>query len=526
MELNFPSPATTGTVYTGTNSVTYIYDGLKWSGQIPVQSDLDTGLIHYYDDQLQARPTGDVVIATDSGNWTFSSTGTTQFPNNTLQAPAGNPLEIKSTYGNAYSKFEIGDVYASIGIQDDTTGANQAWAYFETDMSDVNDPSATVIVKPGDTGNEVHWTFSADGNLTLPGDLISNNQSIKFISTTTDHTSYTVTDNTIKFGNISNSTVTWDIVTNNNSTGFTNTRLEVPTSTANTNTYVSFSSPSNTTVLQNSELINQMPGGKPGFSVISSDKISLVTGINAVAGTGSAGGLNGIFGWTWTFGSDGRLTLPEGGSIADTTSSLVISASNGSVPGYPSTPGSSSWYFGVDGSLTFPDATKQTTAWTGTVSYSNVADIPIFTTSTLYKGTATLTLGSTGIVTLFRGSTIQDTITHGIAIGLNAGTTNHGAAAIALGYGAGYNTQGTNGIAIGENAGRTSQGSFGIAIGYEAGKVSQHANSTVINATGATLNSTTASSFYVKPVRSVSTTTGLKQVWYDPTTGEFVYYTP
>jgi hypothetical protein len=439
MELNFPSPATTGTVYTGTNSVTYIYDGVKWAGEIPVQSDLDTGLIHYYDNRIQAQPNTDVAIATNSGT----------------------------------------------------------------------------------------WTFGADGNLTLPSDLISNNQSIKFSSTVTDHTSYTVTNNLIQFGNISNPAVNWDIVSDNNSYGFTDTRLVVPTSTANTNTYISFSSPSNTTVLQNSELVNQMPGGKPGFSVMSSDKISLVTGINALTGSGSAGGLNGVLGWTWTFGSDGRLTLPQGGSIADTTSSLVISASNGSVPGYPSTPGSSSWYFGVDGGLTFPDTSTQTTAWTGTVSYSNITGTPPYvSTSTLYKGTATLTLGSTGIVTLFRGSTIQDTITHGIAFGLNAGTINQGSVAIAVGYGAGYNTQGANGVAIGENAGRTSQGSYSIAIGYEAGKVSQHANSTVINATGATLNSTTASSFYVKPVRSVSTTTGLRQVWYDPTTGEFVYYTP
>lgn len=253
MELNFPSPVTTGTVYTGTNSVTYIYDGIKWQGQIPVQSDLDTGLIHYYDNNISAQPDTDIVITTNSGTWTFSSAGT----------------------------------------------------------------------------------------------------------------------------------------------------------------------------------------------------------------------------------------------------------------------------------LAFTDGSVQNTAWTGTVAYSNITNIPaIATTSTLYKGTATFTLGATGILTLFRGSTIQDTTTHGLAFGLNAGTTNQGSAAVAFGYGAGYLTQGTEAVAVGNLAGQTTQGNFAIAIGSNAGKTNQHANSIVINATGAALNSTTASSFYIKPVRSVSTTTGLQQVWYNPTTGEFVYYTP
>ena len=33
MALDFPSPASTGTVYTGTNSVVYYYDGEKWTAQ-------------------------------------------------------------------------------------------------------------------------------------------------------------------------------------------------------------------------------------------------------------------------------------------------------------------------------------------------------------------------------------------------------------------------------------------------------------------------------------------------------------
>ena len=32
MALDFPSPASTGTAYTGTNGIIYIYDGIKWVG--------------------------------------------------------------------------------------------------------------------------------------------------------------------------------------------------------------------------------------------------------------------------------------------------------------------------------------------------------------------------------------------------------------------------------------------------------------------------------------------------------------
>ncbi len=295
MELNFPSPATTGTVYTGTNSVTYIYDGLKWSGQIPVQSDLDTGLIHYYDDQIEARPTGDVVIATDSGNWTFGSTGTLTF---------------------------------------------------------------------------------ADGSV--------------------QNTAYT---GTVAYSNITN----------------------IPTFTTST--------------------------------------------------------------------------------LYNSTSSFTLNS---------------------NGSVTFSDSSIQQTAWTGTVSYSNVTNIPTFTTATLYNGTATFSVSNSGTVTLFHGATLRDTVQHAVAFGQQAGTTNQGISSVAIGYGAGSTSQGGEAVAVGEYAGQNSQGQYAVAIGSYAGRNNQPSGSIIINATGSELNTTTSSSFYVKPVRSVSTTTGLSQVWYNVTTGEVV----
>jgi hypothetical protein len=80
-------------------------------------------------------------------------------------------LVIKTTSGNVYSTLNTGALggYTSIGIQDNTTGAYQAWAYVKTEMANVNTPSAKVVVKPGDTGTEVTWAFGSTGALTVPG---------------------------------------------------------------------------------------------------------------------------------------------------------------------------------------------------------------------------------------------------------------------------------------------------------------------------------------------------------------------
>jgi hypothetical protein len=93
---------------------------------------------------------------------------------------------------------------------------------------------------------------------------------------------------------------------------------------------------------------------------------------------------------TWTFGINGILTLPEvtpviqgGGTGTDVT----IVASTGTNP--------ATWVFGANGGLTFPNNTVQTTAYTGS-------------TSTLVNGTSTVSLSSTGTVT-FPDGTVQTT---------------------------------------------------------------------------------------------------------------------
>jgi len=104
-----------------------------------------------------------------------------------------------------------------------------------------------------------------------------------------------------------------------------------------------------------------------------------------------------------------------------------------------------------------------------------------------------------------------------IAMGLNAGTHNQGFSSIAIGHEAamtsqenncialglraGKTDQSNNCIAVGFDAGHTNQDEYSVAMGYAAGYANQHANTIILNAQGSALNSTSANSVYIKPVR-------------------------
>jgi len=113
-----------------------------------------------------------------------------------------------------------------------------------------------------------------------------------------------------------------------------------------------------------------------------------------------------------------------------------------------------------------------------------------------------------------------------IAIGAIAGNSNQGSGATAVGGGAGVTNQGANAVAIGQSAGITDQGIEALALGSQAGTTSQADYSIVINATGAPLENTVSNTTVIKPVRDGGTglPVGFKQVAYNPTTGELVYY--
>ena len=112
--------------------------------------------------------------------------------------------------------------------------------------------------------------------------------------------------------------------------------------------------------------------------------------------------------------------------------------------------------------------------------------------------------------------------TQAIAIGAYAGSNNQGLTAVAVGNQAGQESQGSNAVAIGNLAGQNAQGSNAIAIGYAAGANTQNNNTTVINATGAELDTSYPNALYVAPIRNdESVKVGF--LHYNAATNEIVY---
>ena len=170
------------------------------------------------------------------------------------------------------------------------------------------------------------------------------------------------------------------------------------------------------------------------------------------------------------------------------------------------------------------EVTYDTLAGGGSVSWATLAD------KNNASGPTKIALG------LDAGSVTQGNNT--IAIGETAGQTNQGLSAVAIGTGAATTNQGDNAIAIGNGTAVTNQGESAIAIGNvtvlagqgdnaiaignrAGGFVNpQAATSIVLNATGAQLENTTASSLVIKPIRSAAGTTIMM---YDATSGEVTH---
>lgn len=110
------------------------------------------------------------------------------------------------------------------------------------------------------------------------------------------------------------------------------------------------------------------------------------------------------------------------------------------------------------------------------------------------------------------------------AVGASAGFQNQQQYATAIGHNAGYTGQATYATALGVSAGETNQGENSVSIGYRAGYQNQHPNSIILNASGATLNSTAQNQFMVSNMRN-DQLTATNSMTYNPTTKEITYET-
>jgi hypothetical protein len=128
-----------------------------------------------------------------------------------------------------------------------------------------------------------------------------------------------------------------------------------------------------------------------------------------------------------------------------------------------------------------------------------------------------------GATAIGLGAGIFDQGFTSVAIGYLAGRSTQSSYSVSIGPISGYINQGQYAVAVGSNAGENNQGEASIAIGKQAGLNDQHANTIILNGTGAPLNSTSTSSFYVKPIRQAITATNT--VYYNAGTGEITHST-
>jgi hypothetical protein len=123
-------------------------------------------------------------------------------------------------------------------------------------------------------------------------------------------------------------------------------------------------------------------------------------------------------------------------------------------------------------------------------------------------------------IAIGKGSGHIDQNMNSIAIGNNSGANSQKSASIAIGSYAGNSNQETDSVAIGREAGQTSQGANCIAIGALAGVNNQTANSIILNANNTSLDVTTGTGFYVKPIRPLADVSTLENLYYNTETGE------
>lgn len=112
-----------------------------------------------------------------------------------------------------------------------------------------------------------------------------------------------------------------------------------------------------------------------------------------------------------------------------------------------------------------------------------------------------------------------------VAVGWNAGLNNQAKDAVAIGHRAGQQDQQLDAIAIGVGAGEFVQGEYAIAIGKRGGRHNQAPKSIVLNASGQELENKNSGTTVIKPLRVIKQIEpGFVPVYYNPDTGELVYY--
>ena len=307
---------------------------------------------------------GSKTVSLDSGgNLTFADAGSTFFGNGYLQSGTeGTNIGIKSW--NSRQKVFVNEFNVTVQTVNNSSQAYN-WTFgtdgrltlpgnsYIDDDSDVfkilnitssyttglfmnSDQGQTDLAVNTSGGEQRHWIFDKNGSLTLPGDL---------------HGPQVIDEGPggLPVGNTLKITPASEVGVNSKSFAFridhtygsfNQAYLEMPTAETNKTVGLSFAHNNGTS----GYIFNQ--GTNPSDNGFNNAVNILANGTNIkLTAEDSIGGLS-----TWTFGTDGSLTLPTGGEIksAAGTGDVVVEANDGTAR---------TWTFGGDGRTTFPTAT-------------------------------------------------------------------------------------------------------------------------------------------------------------------------
>ena len=319
---------------------------------------------------LSGIPSVDAVIQTttsgssNTSTWTFGTDGSTTFPNDTILGTGTDP--------NVY-------------VETSTTATTSTWTFGTNGILTL--PAATPVIKGGGTGTDVTiiastgsntstWVFAADGTLTVPGaitaadgqspTLYASSGNAAVVSNYSGNNQLFVQDDGVYVQTSANNSGTtftsWTFGTDGGLTLPLGGYITAP-SAMGSNTVIQ-APVSNRALLQNSDGTNLVAADDQGVAM-TTVRGTVQFGYNLEApGVPSHFHINKLDQtFDLFFGDDANyFHLPAGGAAP------VIGAYGDSVQKL--------WTFGQDGGLIFPDTTVQTTAWTGTVAYSNVTGTP------------------------------------------------------------------------------------------------------------------------------------------------------
>ena len=428
MPLDFPNTSTTGTVYTGTNNVVYIYDGVRWNGNgtgslvPPINLTYDLGStssqwlnLYVGNAYVNGQPVGSVTTGTTAPTgglgklWYNPDVGRLYIYYDSYWVDASPPVGSSGGSGGTIDLTAVTtDVLPNTNLTYNLGSPSKQWRSLYVGTS-------TIYI--GGTA----LSISTSGSLTVNGAPVSSFNTATLVA-------QAVSATTASFATTSGYALSFNtatlVSTAVSATNIVNGTWTLTLSTAGSillnGTIFSGGSATTSTLVNSTATVSL---GSNGY-------ITLANGAQLYdygSGVGNGYGITDSQGSTYI-----------GYDPSDAAGELHMDAYNGKnirirTTTLPST--YKDWLFAANGTLTFPDATVQTTAFTGGGTVSNTGTTSTFIISNTSTSNSTNTgalqvVGGVGIGGgVYVGGTVTATTFTGLA---SAGTTATTAAA--LGY--------------------------------------------------------------------------------------------